>query len=221
MESQTPTPPPEMPEVIKAFIDQASPPQGQGNAHFELNWTILLMFVPYLAYLLIFLPIPYLNWGLLTYSLALVLVYCYLMSAFKEHMAYTSNPFDFVKVELLILFNVVVFFGLGYFFLSQAGGDHFNRTIQLFDGIYFSFVTIATLGYGDIHPVSSAAKAMVILEIAVGLWFFVTVIPAAVADQAERLRHFRIQRQKFAEELRKSFERGELKATEVRNDSKV
>lgn len=221
MESHTPTPPPEMPEMIKAFIDQASPPLGQGNARFTLNWTILLMFVPYLAYLLVLLPVPYLNWGLLAYSLALVLFYCFLMSAFKEQMAYVSNPFDFVKVELINLFNVVVFFGLGYFFLSKAGDGHFNQTIQVFDGVYFSFVTIATLGYGDIHPVSVAAKAMVILEISVGLWFFVTVIPVAVADQAERLRHFRMHRQKFAEELRKSFERGELKTTEVRNDPNV
>jgi hypothetical protein len=134
-------------------------------------------------------------------------------------MAFVSNPFDFVKVELINLLNTVVFFGFGYFFLSNTGEGHFNQQIQVFDGVYFSFVTIATLGYGDIHPVSLLAKAIVIFEVIVGLWFFVTVIPVAVADQAERLRHFRIHRQKLAEELRKSFEKGELKVTEVRNDS--
>lgn len=219
MKSQTQKPTPEMPEVIKAFIDSASPPPGQGNARFKLNWTILLMLVPYLAYLLVLLPIPHLTWGLFVYSLAFVVVNCFLMSAFKEHMANVTTPFDFVKFEFITLLNAVVFFGLGYFFLSKTGEGHFNQAIQVFDGVYFSFVTIATLGYGDIHPVSSWAKSMVIFEIVVGLWFFVTVIPVAVADQAERIRHFRIHRQKFAEELRKGFERGELKATEVRNDT--
>lgn len=128
-------------------------------------------------------------------------------------MAFVSNPFDFVKVELINLLNTVVFFGLGYFFLSKTGETHFNQQIQAFDGVYFSFVTIATLGYGDIHPISLWAKTVVILEVVVGLWFFVTVIPVAVADQAERLRHFRIHRQKLAEELRKSFEKGDLKVT--------
>jgi len=40
--------------------------------------------------------------------------------------------------------------------------DHPVITHQLHDFIYFSFVTLATLGYGDITPVSEVAKMAVI-----------------------------------------------------------
>jgi hypothetical protein len=222
MESHGQEPPQEMPEVLKTFFDQTRPPTGQGDAYFELNWTVLLMFVPYLGYLLALFQIPHVHCALLVYSMVLIVLYCILMARFKEHMAYVSNPFDFVKVELMTLLNVVVFFGLGYFFLSKTGGNNFNQALRVFDGVYFSFVTISTIGYGDIHPVSDIGKTLVIFEICVAVWFFVTVIPVAVADQAERVRHFRMQRQQFAEAMKKSFEKGELvKAPGLRNDPKV
>jgi len=221
MESQPKKDTAEEPETLKIMLESLSPPPGQGSASFKLNWTTVLLFVPYLAYLLVLSPLPYLDLGLLAYSLFLILVSCFLMSTFKEHMGHISNPFDFVRFEFINLLNTVVYFGLAYFFLSKTGDAHFNQQIQAFDGIYFSFVTIATLGYGDIHPLSVAAKATVIFEIVVGLWFFVSVIPVAVADQADRIRHIRINRQRLGQELQKSLERGELKATYVHNDAKV
>jgi Ion channel len=210
-----------IPEGLKIILDSMSPPPGVGNARFQLNWTTLLLFVPYIAYPLALLPIPHIYEGLCIYSIAFVIVSGFLISAFKEHMSHISNPFDFVRFELLNLLNAVVFFGIAYFYLSRADGGHFNQSIGAFDAVYFSFVTIATVGYGDIHPLSSLAKSMVISEIIFGLWFFVTVIPVAVADQAERIRQIRVSREKLAESLRKSLERGELKATEVRNDAEA
>ena len=218
MDSQAQKPKQEIPEGLRIFLDSMSPPPGKGNNRVKLNWTILLLLVPYLAYLLVFLPIPKLNLSLFIYSLVLVFISCFLISAFKEHMGHIANPFDFVKFELINLLNSVVFFGFAYFFLSRLESGSFNQAVNLFDAVYFSFVTIATLGYGDIHPVSTLAKSVVILEIIVGVWFFVTIIPVAVADQAERLRNLRIGRQNLAEELRRSIISGESKVTEVNKD---
>lgn len=44
------------------------------------------------------------------------------------------------------------------------------------DSLYFSFVTITTLGYGDIKPLHSVAKLFVILEVFIGLVVLVTVV---------------------------------------------
>lgn len=206
------------PEGLKIILDSMSPPPGVGNARLQLNWTTLLLFVPYVAYPLALLPIPHIYECLCIYSIAFVLVSGFLISAFKEHMSHISSPFDFVRFELLNLLSAVVFFGLAYFYLSKVDGGHFNQAIGAVDAVYFSFVTIATVGYGDIHPMSTLAKSIVIFEIIFGLWFFVTVIPVAVADQAERIRQIRVSREKLAESLRISLERGELKATEVRKD---
>lgn len=201
-----------MPEILRAFIESASPPQGQGNAYFKADWKIALTAVLFLPYLAALLDAPMAYWVLAGYSIALVGLFAVAIFGFKEHMAYESNPFDFVKVELLLLFFAVVSFGCGYVCLSNASASSFNRPLGWFDGLYFSVVTVATVGYGDITPVSRIAKVAVVAEISFGLWFFVTVVPVAVADQAERIRHFRAGREKLAKALKASFEQGGLNA---------
>ncbi len=42
--------------------------------------------------------------------------------------------------------------------------------------IYFSFVTIATVGYGDIAPKSTLAQFTVVSEIMVGLYLLAVIL---------------------------------------------
>ena len=46
--------------------------------------------------------------------------------------------------------------------------------------VYFSFVTLTTLGYGDIRPVSDAARIMAMLEATLGQLFLVIVVARIV-----------------------------------------
>lgn len=85
-----------------------------------------------------------------------------------------------------------VMFGVFYWLLNQASpgsfgyasADSFTRA----DAIYFSFVTIATLGYGDIVPTSDAARGFVIIE-AVGAQLYLTVLVARLVSLYEREQH--------------------------------
>jgi hypothetical protein len=201
----------EIPEVIKAFIDSASPPAGQGNAYFKTDWKILLTFIFYLPYCATLYGGEIVYWLLFFYSLTLVAFFANAIASFKERMAFESNPFDFVKVELLFLFFAIMSFGCGYTALSKIDPLFFNQPLDWIDGLYFSVVTIATVGYGDLVPLGKLARLTTISEIFLGIWFFVTVVPVAVADQAERLRHFRAGREKMAISVRKAFDRGELR----------
>ena len=54
-----------------------------------------------------------------------------------------------------------------------AQGDYVNRVIEM---RYFSFITLATVGYGDIVPRSSGARTMAILEAIVGQFYLVALI---------------------------------------------
>lgn len=72
-------------------------------------------------------------------------------------------------------------FGVWYWMLEQAwpgslhlvaGGD-----LTLPHAVYFSFVTIATLGYGDIVPASDPARGLAILE-AIGGQMYLAVLIA-------------------------------------------
>ncbi|TDI46195.1 MAG: two pore domain potassium channel family protein [Acidobacteria bacterium] len=47
--------------------------------------------------------------------------------------------------------------------------------------IYFSFVTLTTLGYGDVSPVNSGARALAILEALVGQLYLVILIARLVS----------------------------------------
>lgn len=50
---------------------------------------------------------------------------------------------------------------------------------------YFSFVTLTTLGYGDVTPVSGAARGLAVLEAIFGQLYLVTMIARLVALQVE------------------------------------
>lgn len=47
---------------------------------------------------------------------------------------------------------------------------------------YFSYVTLATLGYGDILPVSQWARSLAVLEALIGQIFLVTLVAALVGN---------------------------------------
>jgi Ion channel. len=58
--------------------------------------------------------------------------------------------------------------------------------LDLIGGIYFSVITIATVGFGDIVPVSSAARLMVVGEVLLGVAyavFFFSIIAAFLREK--------------------------------------
>lgn len=53
--------------------------------------------------------------------------------------------------------------------------------VDLDDAVYFSFVTLATLGYGDVTPVTSAARALAMLEAVFGQLYLAVLIARLVS----------------------------------------
>ncbi|ROV58044.1 two pore domain potassium channel family protein [Vibrio ponticus] len=54
---------------------------------------------------------------------------------------------------------------------------------------YFSFVTLTTLGYGDISPTTPIAKTLVYLESIVGVFYMAVVVSSLVSSNLERKNH--------------------------------
>ena len=50
-----------------------------------------------------------------------------------------------------------------------------------FDAVYFSFVTLYTVGYGDVVPVSRGAQLLAITEAATGMFYVTMLIARLVA----------------------------------------
>jgi len=60
-------------------------------------------------------------------------------------------------------------------------GLEVNRPIdQISSTVYFSFVTLTTLGYGDISPVTPLARFLVILESVTGMFYLAMIVASLV-----------------------------------------
>jgi hypothetical protein len=70
--------------------------------------------------------------------------------------------------------------------LTPGGAFSFNtnggtRSINGFTGFYFSFITLSTVGYGDITPVSRMARWLAAMEAMTGLLYVAVLIARLVA----------------------------------------
>jgi hypothetical protein len=81
-----------------------------------------------------------------------------------------------------------VFFGNLYWTLEQIQPGTFNVAGDFppSSAIYFSFVTLATLGYGDIVPRSDVARGLAIVEGVGGQLFLAVLIARLVSLYARR-----------------------------------
>jgi hypothetical protein len=91
---------------------------------------------------------------------------------------------------LLLGINFLEFlnnFSIIYFSLSRCGWLEFHEIDNIVDALYFSLSTITTLGFGDIHPLDTSAKLVVIAESLVGIAFLFIVLNVFVSTvQAAR-----------------------------------
>ena len=88
---------------------------------------------------------------------------------------FPAHPLRSVINTLHSFFLIVLFFGLIYF--SYKSKINFDREIKdVVDAIYFSMVTITTLGYGEIKPVSILGKIMVMVELGVGIYLLAIIL---------------------------------------------
>ena len=117
-------------------------------------------------------------------------------------LRYTKSINQFVdvlvnkKFELLTLLFLLLFIvftsGIAMYILEADKNGQINT---LFDGIYWAIVTISTVGYGDISPVTDVGRAISILIIISGIAmisFVTSVIVSAFSERLNELKEDRI-----------------------------
>ena len=72
------------------------------------------------------------------------------------------------------VFSAVAVFGDGPFFAQGTDGTVADR-------LYFSYVTIATLGYGDLTPAETTGRMLAVAEAIFGQLYLVTVVAVVVS----------------------------------------
>jgi len=100
------------------------------------------------------------------------------------------------KFELTILLlavGFVTFIGGAVIYVFEA---HTNPKIDtIFDAIYWSLITISTVGYGDITPVTDEGKVLTMVLIIVGIGFIsfsTSIIASAFTEKLQELKADRV-----------------------------
>lgn len=109
----------------------------------------------------------------------------------------------FASVFVMLLL-VVLTASLGYLFEHEAQPDKFENIPQ---SIYWAVVTLASVGYGDISPITPMGRALTVVLALVGIGIF--AIPAGLLASAFT-DQLRIDREDFKHKLLLAFEKGEL-----------
>ncbi len=135
----------------------------------------------------------------------------FVLFRFLKLFKHTRNLHKFIEVladrkfELLTLFGLLIFVvfigGIAIYILE----DQQNPNIKnLFDALYWSFITITTVGYGDISPATTAGRSVSFIIVVLGITitsFATSVIVSAFAEKLDELKEDRV-----AEQLQNSKE---------------
>jgi len=109
------------------------------------------------------------------------------------------------KFELFILLisvGFVTFIGGALMYVLEGGKN--SNLHNFFDAFYWSFITISTVGYGDISPVTSEGRTLTIILVIVGIGFISFATSIIVSAFSEKLDELKEERRIFsAKKLRK------------------
>lgn len=104
-------------------------------------------------------------------------------SKFEVDIVTESMIYSFIQI--VIIFGLLIY--ISDIFIKV---NLYNiNDMSIFDAIYFSIITITTVGYGDIHPIHWYSKLVIIAEITIGVWFLITLIPIMISLKKENAMH--------------------------------
>jgi hypothetical protein len=100
------------------------------------------------------------------------------------------SPYPTLRAAQTLVVVVLVFlvgFALTYASLSAVDPENFSEPLNRLDAFYFTVTVAATVGFGDITPITSLARLIVTIQMVIGLTL-IGVLFRVVAGIAERRR---------------------------------
>jgi hypothetical protein len=82
----------------------------------------------------------------------------------------SERPFVDVALALSIIAEVLILgFATTYWILATHSPDQFEDLVTRTDSLYFTVTVLATVGFGDVHPVGQLARAVTTLNMLTNL----------------------------------------------------
>jgi len=94
-----------------------------------------------------------------------------------------SDPSVGLRSLLFLLYPIIAVFALAYYVLVVHNPNEIAGLTTRTDSLYYTIVTLGTVGYGDIHPVGQIAKIITMIQIV----FDLVVIGLLLAIAATRM----------------------------------
>nr|WP_290693726.1 potassium channel family protein [Halomonas sp. UBA3074] len=94
----------------------------------------------------------------------------------------------FISSSKRVVLSAIALYVVLLFVFAKVYLSNIDKGIDgFFDALYFSFVTMTTLGYGDIAPDTNLSKGAVFFQVSAGLFLFGIVISYIVKDHEEEI----------------------------------
>ncbi len=157
--------------------------------HTGIGFTVSVLVVVVLGMLLDVSGLSYLH------LLILTLFFIWVTWLAARQVLFTG-PIDGNKIvgAICIYLLIGLVWSLSYLFVAQAIPGAFNGLEQAIwydnfaDVAYYSFVTLTTLGYGDISPVIPIARFLVYMEAIVGVFYMAILVASLIGIRISRLK---------------------------------
>jgi ABC-type uncharacterized transport system permease subunit len=83
----------------------------------------------------------------------------------------------------VLTFISYVSLGAGFAALYSVMANEFRPRLNALRALYFSFVTMTTLGYGDVQPKTEywQAQILIVIQLIISLYFLAVLIAAVVS----------------------------------------
>jgi hypothetical protein len=126
--------------------------------------------------------------------IAIVLAGFAALRAFRYALGANEVDTDHICAALSVYMLAGFFFGTVYwkmegFWPGSFAPDSRIQGVHTFDlpsAIYFSFISIATVGYGDIVPVHPVARGVVVTEAILGQFYMVVLVARLVSLYSQK-----------------------------------
>ncbi|KIP72832.1 ion channel [Vibrio harveyi] len=149
------------------------------------TWYGVLLIVAVISYGMSFLE--HLDLSILTLSALLVFLFSHIYSALKQVVltksVTTNHIIGSICIYLLLglAWTVIYLLVLEFFPSSFTGLEAKPWLSNLFNTLYFSFITLTTVGYGDISPTVPVAQFFVFFEAIVGSFYLAIMVASLVS----------------------------------------
>lgn len=170
---------------------------GERPRRSRTGWTLLLTVTSVAASVLVVYSAPVRTRAatadLLLFSLGLVVVAALLVLQVRRQFRAWEDPTVRVQSVLGLLSPAMALFAITYYALARDPGE-FSGLESRTDALYFTVVTLGTVGYGDVHPVGDAAKVVTMVQIVFDLVVVALLVSFLTAEVRQRVVQ-RIERQ--------------------------